>query len=78
MWRDGSEWTVSRRNSNNFSETPDAIWCAQGVVTMNEIGFSPVNGKPFVVDNKIKSRHTAKAVLKQAGPPKGFDLKTPI
>ncbi|MDQ1270189.1 MAG: hypothetical protein QG618_1499 [Thermodesulfobacteriota bacterium] len=27
---------------------------------------------PFVVDNAIKSRHTANAVLKQAGLPKQF------
>ena len=36
------------------------------------IWFSPVNDRPFVVDNKIKSRHTANAVLKQAGLPKAF------
>jgi hypothetical protein len=36
------------------------------------IWFSPINQRPFVVDNKIKSRHTANAVLKQAGLPKAF------
>ncbi len=36
------------------------------------IWFSPINARPFVVDNKIKSRHTANAVLKQAGLPKAF------
>lgn len=38
----------------------------------HELWFSPINGKPFVVDNKIKSRHTANEVLKQAGLPKAF------
>jgi hypothetical protein len=38
----------------------------------HELWFSPINGKPFVVDNKIKSRHTANSVLKQAGLPKAF------
>ena len=38
----------------------------------HEIWFSPVTGIRFVVDSKIKSRHTANAVLKQAGLPKKF------
>ena len=38
----------------------------------HEIWYSPVTGIRFVVDNKIKSRHTANAVLKQAGLPKKF------
>jgi hypothetical protein len=38
----------------------------------HEIWFSPIKGKPFVVDDKIKSHHTANAVLKQAGLPKAF------
>lgn len=33
----------------------------------HEIWYSPVSGIRFVVDNSIKSRHTANAVLKQAG-----------
>lgn len=33
---------------------------------------SPITEQHFVVDNKIKSRHTANAVLKQAGLPKKF------
>ena len=36
------------------------------------IWFSPITGKPLVVDNNIKSRHTANGVLKQAGLPKAF------
>ncbi|WP_278359177.1 type II toxin-antitoxin system HicA family toxin, partial [Thermus thermophilus] len=35
----------------------------------HEIWFSPITGRKFVVDSKIKSRHTANAVLKQAGLP---------
>jgi hypothetical protein len=38
----------------------------------HEIWFSPVTNIKFVVDSKIKSRHTANAVLKQAGLPKKF------
>jgi BRCT domain type II-containing protein len=37
-----------------------------------EIWYSPITGRKFVVDGKIKSRHTANAVLKQAGLPKKF------
>ena len=32
----------------------------------HEIWYSPVSGINFTVDNNIKSRHTASAVLKQA------------
>ncbi|HDG97099.1 MAG TPA: type II toxin-antitoxin system HicA family toxin [Desulfobacterales bacterium] len=38
----------------------------------HEIWWSPVTGVRFVVDRHIKSRHTANAVLKQAGLPKKF------
>ena len=38
----------------------------------HEIWTSPKSGRPFAVDRKIKSRHTANAVLKQAGLPKAF------
>jgi len=38
----------------------------------HEIWFSPITKIRFVVDGKIKSRHTANAVLKQAGLPKKF------
>jgi len=38
----------------------------------HEIWSSPITGIKFVVDNVIKSRHTANAVLKQAGLPKQF------
>ena len=38
----------------------------------HEIWFSPITKIRFVVDNRIKSRHTANAVLKQAGLPKEF------
>lgn len=38
----------------------------------HEIWFSPVTQRHFVVDGEIKSRHTANAVLKQAGIGKQF------
>ncbi|MFC1859948.1 type II toxin-antitoxin system HicA family toxin [Thermodesulfobacteriota bacterium] len=38
----------------------------------HEIWYSPITRIRFVVDQKIKSRHTANAVLKQAGLPKKF------
>jgi hypothetical protein len=38
----------------------------------HEIWESPISGIRFTVDNAIKSRHTANAVLKQAGLPKRF------
>ena len=38
----------------------------------HEIWFSPMTQIRFVVDSFIKSRHTANAVLKQAGLPKQF------
>ena len=33
----------------------------------HDIWFSPINEKYFTVDGKIKSRHTANAIMKQAG-----------
>jgi hypothetical protein len=36
------------------------------------IWYSPITERRFVVDSAIKSRHTANAVLKQAGLPKAF------
>jgi hypothetical protein len=38
----------------------------------HDIWSSPLTGVRFPVDGKIKSRHTANAVLKQAGLPKKF------
>ncbi len=38
----------------------------------HEVWYSPVSERRFVVDGAIKSRHTANAVLKQAGLPKAF------
>lgn len=38
----------------------------------HEMWYSPITEIRFVVDNTIKSRHTANAVLKQAGLPKKF------
>ena len=38
----------------------------------HEIWYSPHTERRFPVDSSIKSKHTANAVLKQAGLPKGF------
>ena len=38
----------------------------------HEIWSSPITGVRGPVDSKIRSRHTANAVLKQAGLPKKF------
>ena len=38
----------------------------------HDIWFSPVSSRNFVVDSRILSRHTANAVLKQAGLSKHF------
>lgn len=38
----------------------------------HEIWYSPISVRRFVVDGAIKSRHTANAVLRQAGLPKQF------
>jgi predicted RNA binding protein YcfA (HicA-like mRNA interferase family) len=38
----------------------------------HEIWGRPSTGRRTVIDGKIKSRHTANAVLKQAGLPKSF------
>jgi hypothetical protein len=39
----------------------------------DDIWFSPIAGVRFPVDHKIKSRHTANAVLKKAGFPRDFE-----
>jgi len=38
----------------------------------HEIWYSPITDRRFPVDHAIQSRHTANAVLKQAGIPKQF------
>ena len=38
----------------------------------HDIWYSPISDHRFVVDSVIKSKHTANAVLKQAGLPKVF------
>ena len=38
----------------------------------HEIWLSPISDESFPVDSSIKSRHTANAVLVQAGLPKAF------
>lgn len=38
----------------------------------HDIWYSSISDRRFVVDSAIKSKHTANAVLKQAGLPKRF------
>lgn len=38
----------------------------------HEIWFSPITNRPFTVDGKILSRHSANGTLKDAGLPKKF------
>jgi len=38
----------------------------------HDIWYSPITQMRFPVDSKIKSRHTANGILRQAGPPKHF------
>jgi hypothetical protein len=38
----------------------------------HEIWYSPLTNRNFPVDSKILSRHTANAIMKQAGLPKAF------
>ena len=38
----------------------------------HDMWYSPIVNRHFPVDNKIKSRHTANGVLRQAGLPKAF------
>jgi hypothetical protein len=38
----------------------------------HEIWYSPITQRRFPVDHNILSRHTANAILKQAGIPKQF------
>jgi hypothetical protein len=38
----------------------------------HEIWYSPITERRFPVDHRIVSRHTANAVLRQAGIPKHF------
>lgn len=38
----------------------------------HDIWYSPITGRHFTVDGKIKSRHTANAIMKQSGVPHHF------
>nr|WP_201285401.1 type II toxin-antitoxin system HicA family toxin [Chelativorans xinjiangense] len=63
---------------NNYTKSLKAILSRAGWVFHrpgrgdHEIWRHPVTGRRVVVDNAIKSRHTANGVLKQAGLPKAF------
>lgn len=64
--------------SSNFTPELKRILLAHGCYFKrqgkgdHEIWCSPVSRVSFPVDAHIKSRHTANAVLKQAGLPKAF------
>lgn len=63
---------------NNYSKPLKALLAEAGCHWVrdgkgdHEIWFSPISRNNFPVDSQIKSRHTANAVLKQAGLPKSF------
>jgi predicted RNA binding protein YcfA (HicA-like mRNA interferase family) len=63
---------------NNFSKPLKEVLRKEGWRFLrngkgdHEIWHHPSIGKRLVVDNSMKSRHTANAVLKQAGLPKAF------
>jgi predicted RNA binding protein YcfA (HicA-like mRNA interferase family) len=50
----------------------DGCWRDRQGKGDHEIWCSPRTDRKFTVDNKIKSRHTANGILKQAGLPKAF------
>lgn len=52
-------------------KTHGCYWVRQGKGD-HEIWYSPLTDRHFVVDGKIKSKHTANAALQQAGLPKLF------
>jgi len=62
----------------NFTLELKKILCSAGCYFVrqgkgdHEIWYSPITNIHFVVDQKIKSRNTANAVLKQAGLSKRF------
>jgi len=63
---------------SDFAPTVIAFLLARGCSFVrhgkgdHDIWYSPMTDRRFVVDSKIKSRHTANAVLRQAGLPKAF------
>ena len=75
----GSRWLTERRPDrlSDFSPELKRILRENGCRFErsgkgdHEIWFSPISNR-LPVDSKIKSRHTANAVLKQAGLPKKF------
>jgi hypothetical protein len=49
---------------------PAVRWCVKG--GSHEIWHSPITKRNFAVPIGIPSRHTANAILRQAGLPKAF------
>jgi predicted RNA binding protein YcfA (HicA-like mRNA interferase family) len=66
------------KSVNNFSKPLKSVLSEAGWRYLrpgkgdHEIWHEPSTGRKVVVDNSMKSRHTANAVLKQAGLPKAF------
>ncbi len=64
--------------ASNYSDQVKDILLAAGCSFVrhgkgdHDIWHSPISGKHFPLDHDMKSRHTANAVLKQAGLPKAF------
>lgn len=42
-------------------------YAAPELIELNDAKYSPITNRNFTVDSKIKSRHTANAIMKQAG-----------
>jgi hypothetical protein len=64
--------------SSNFSKQVKDKLTAAGCTFVrhgkgdHDIWHSPISNKHFPLDQDIRSKHTANAVLKQAGLPKAF------
>jgi hypothetical protein len=65
------EWLITPRLSEKFFPKADAALNVGAKATMKS-GTGPLTKLRFPVDGKIRSRHTANGVLKQAGLPKQF------
>lgn len=63
---------------NNFTAAVRKILQTSGFERLrsgkgdHEVWINRANGKRAIVDSKIKSRHTANNILKEAGLPKAF------
>ena len=60
------------REVRQILETHGCRFDRHGKGDHGEIWYSPITNRKFTVDGKIKSRHTANAIMKQAGIAKKF------